>query len=395
MRLQNLVLPLIFVLTLILIGGGVWFYTNYLQTETPATEKTNSGFFTSLFPFGSGGVGTTASTTNTSDTQEPIPQVRQITDREVSGATLVSTGGRTLIRYVEKETGHIYETATDSFSSTRLTNTTIPAVAEARWVTSSTTLMRFVAENNSIENFLGAFASTTPDQSVEGSFLNKYKRVSQYRGNIVGVIERETGSTVESVAPKGGTPTTLLTSSFKSWIPLVTEKSAYVYSAPSGGTPGSLFKIEKGTLQLVYKDAPGLMALPNPTDELFLFSAGSTNFLSLASYTIASETVTPLTKQTLVSKCVWENRKTPYVLCAVPTKLPVGLYPDDWLLGKIHTSDELWFINPTTNESYRAADLTGYSFDIKDIEISDDSLNALFVDRNDGTLWSVELTLPQ
>jgi len=395
MRLQNLALPLIFVLTLILIGGGVWFYTNYLQTETPATEKTNSGFFTSLFPFGSGGVGTTASTTNTGGTQEPIPQVRQITDREVSSATFVSTGGRTFIRYIEKETGHIYETATDSFSSTRLTNTTIPAVAEARWVTSSTTLMRFIAENNSVENFLGAFASTTPDQSIEGSFLNKYKRVSVYKGTIVGVLERENGSSVELTTLKGGAPTTLLTSAYRSWVPLVNEKSSYVYSAPSGGTPGSLFRIEKGTLRLIYKDAPGLMALSNPTDEYFVLSAGSTNFVSLAVYTISTNSVTPLTKQTIAPKCAWENKKNPYILCAIPTKLPIGLYPDDWLLGKIHTSDELWFINPTTNESYRAADLTGYSFDIKDIEISDDSSNALFIDRNDGTLWSVELTLPQ
>lgn len=396
MRIQNFALPLIFVLTLILIGGGVWFYTQYLEVKDPAADTGGSDFFSSLFPFGLGGNEKTASSTDKEGAvQGPIPQVRQITDREVSGATFVTANGRTFIRYTEKETGHIYETATDSFSSTRLTNTTIPAVADAQWVTSSTTLMRFIAENGTIENFLGTFASTTPDQSIDGSFLNKYRQVAVHNGTVLGVIDRGTGSTIESVSLKGGSPTTLLISAYRSWIPLLNEKSVYVYSAPSAGVPGSLFKIEKGVLRMVYGDAPGLMVLPDTSDEFLLFSAGSVNFLSLASYEVATGLITPLSKQTLTQKCAWENRKRPYVLCAVPTQLPIGSYPDDWLLGRVHTVDQLWFINPLTNESSVASDLTGYSFDIKDVVVSADSKDAIFIDRNDGTLWSVQLTLPE
>jgi polysaccharide deacetylase 2 family uncharacterized protein YibQ len=82
-------------------------------------------------------------------------------------------------------------------------------------------------------------------------------------------------------------------------------------------------------------------------------------------------------------------------LCAVPKFLPQALYPDDWLLGRVHTSDELWFIDTDSETASVAVDLeaeAGIPLDVHKVVVDSTGTYAAFIDRVSTTLWVATLT---
>jgi hypothetical protein len=398
---RNLWVAVLFIGVLILIGGGVWAYDYFLvpltSTGNPSASGTN--IFGSLFPFGNGSVKTpTGGIATDNGSQSPVPELRRVTDQQVAGATF-ATGqdGTEVIRYVERQTGHIFETPVNSFTTTRLTNTTIPAVHDALWISASSTIMRFTDTDGVISNFVGSFDAYTADQSLQGTFLKKYSRIGVIAGGaaLVGVLESVGGSTIETVQPDGLNPKTILTSSIRSWIPLGAGNSVLVATAPASGVSGSLFDTAGGTLTKLISDISGLEALPSPSGSKVLISSGAATTVVLSIYDRSTGDIQVLPRGTLVDKCAW-TRSPERILCAFPKDSLQQNYPDDWLLGRAHTNDDLWFINPITGSMTEAANLTNTnSIDVSRIVVDPTGDYAVFIDRSDASLWSAQLTLPQ
>jgi hypothetical protein len=98
---------------------------------------------------------------------------------------------------------------------------------------------------------------------------------------------------------------------------------------------------------------------------------------------------------TLVQKCAWAAGRSATLVCAIPKSIPKGMYPDDWLLGIVHTDDDIYEINTDTGAVTRIFNLSESGsgpFDVGQALLSDDGSYFLFVNRNDQTLWSAKLT---
>ena len=387
-----------FVLLLILITGVVWLAELFISPSNTAGSSSGKGFFGSLFPFGTesntpntGGVGNN----NTSDAG-PVPALRKVSDAPVAGARFVTgLDGALSIRYIERNTGHMYETPVDALTALRLTNTTAPGVRDALWITASSTLMRFLTETGSIENFVGSFTATSTDQQMQGVFLKNYDRVALGAGGtILGLTQTTSGSVLETVLSDGTKPKQLLVSPLSSWVPLAAGNKYFVASAPTAGIPGALYDISDGSMKKIAGNINGLQVVLNPNANEALLSAGSQNTLSLYTLDVASGNAVQLPRGTLAAKCTWVPNQIHKALCGFPQSLPQGAYPDDWLLGRVHTSDELWFIDTETTTFTSAMQLeqvAGVPLDIMDVQMSTDGRYALFINRTDHTLWSATI----
>ncbi len=96
---------------------------------------------------------------------------------------------------------------------------------------------------------------------------------------------------------------------------------------------------------------------------------------------------------TLTSKCVW-NKASDILYCAVPTEIPqTTIMPDDYLSGKITTTDVFWKINVTTGEKERLVELSKItqSFDATNLLVSSDQRSLYFIDKKSQKLYEIKL----
>ena len=391
-----------FVVIVVLLALLAWGFSALLggQSDTSG-QGDGQGIFGSLFPFGTpriieniiGGFGD-------EEEQEGVaPRVRHVTEQKVAGATFV-TGiqGMRSIRYVERETGHIYETPVELLSQVRLTNTTVPRVQDALWVNASTTLLRFAADDGEVENFEAKISTSSVDQVLSGTFLKNYTRIVPVSTDrYLGVIESAESATVQVI--EKGVSSTILTSPIRSWVPLSAQGKLFLMSAPAFGALGSLFEIRQGELYQIGESANGMTASISPSGKYALTSvpAGKSSIVSLI-FELGTNRSTVLPILAFTEKCAWVKNLEPLLVCAVPEELPIARYPNDWLLGRVHTKDTLWFFNPDTGSATIAVDLPAEidaPLDVSKLAVSDDGLFAIFIDRNDSSLWSAALTHPQ
>jgi hypothetical protein len=389
----GVIAALLFLALILLLVGGVWLFRTLMPADSGAPTSP-LGVFGSLFPFGQGAVRIDDSPGGTGGVDGPLSQVRRVTDAPVAGAQFVRrSDGIEVLRYVERDTGHWYEMPTDSGTVTRLTNTTIPGVRSALAVSSTTMVLRILDDFGVVESFAGVYTSTSTDTGLEGSMLPTYARLDTFEGRIVGVRENDFGSTVESVTQDGVETKTLFTSALKTWVPHVRGERVFLTSAPGATTVGSWYEVVNGTLTRKIDSLFGLEVLPNDDGSRALVSTGGVNNSLLSVFYEDTGELSSLPLRTLVGKCVWQTRTI--VVCAVPTDLPQGQYPNDWLLGRIQTEDDLWRIDTelgTTEALVELGNFVETPIDAYELVLSESATSVSFIDKRDRGLWIAQIT---
>lgn len=393
---RTLTIAGIALLVLAVVGYGTWALTRSAPDAT--TEAPTQSFFARLFPFGTpqspsgGSLGTPQATTTRP--AGPVPRLRKISDKPVAGGTIFGSGTST-IRYVERETGNVYETRTDTLTLVRLSHTTIPGTESVLWASKAELILRSLDDTGTIENFHTTISTSTPDQSLTGIFMPNFNRavIDPTGKTLISVTEGANGSTVTSSRPDGSGARTIFNSPLRSLVPLATPTEALVATAPAAGVPGFLFRISGGTLSTILGNIVGLMALPSPSGRYIAYSSGAHNTLTLAMLDTKTGTsyVAPL--GTIVSKCVWISEAPPTLVCGVPATLPTGDYPTDWLLGAVSLTDDVWLINPvesTVTRLVRPEDETGDRIDVMEPRSSDGSY-ITFINKKDLSFWSLRV----
>lgn len=394
---RTIIYAVIFIAFIAAVAVIVWI----LQPPAASTGQAENerGFFSTLFPFGRSGSTQTTPLGDSDNTFDSgiVPELRKLSEEPVAGATYFrGSGGLLSVRYIERDTGHVYETPVSQSTQIRLTNSTIPAVHDSTWVNASTTLMRFLSDENGIQNFVGVIASSTADQDLTGGFLRNYSRVTVgTKDTLFGILETPTGSVAESFLPDGTGIKTVFTSPLQSWIPHASFGKFYLASAPSGRNFGSVYEVKNGNLERVIPPRTGLQALFQKEGSLVAVTGGAQNSLTLAMYDLQNGGMLEIPVGTLVQKCAWATGRTTMLVCAVPRNLPQSMYPDVWLLGLVHTDDDIYEINTDTGAITRVFNLSESGsgpFDVTQAMLSDDGAYFLFVNRNDQTLWSAKLS---
>jgi hypothetical protein len=368
-------------------GGGT--------SNNGASGKTNP--FSALFPFlaetkpspGETGSGDTATTPGGS-----VPRLHQITASPVSGAHFTDDG---TVRYVEKETGHVFDVRPDSFESVRISNTTLPGIQRIIWAGNTKFVAQSVRGGESIQNILAEVATSTAESALAMSPLGGFKRVAASIDGttLLAVTETGDGSRIESATlGKALSVRPIMYSPTRSWIPLIAGRDFMLATAPSDGVPGFLYLIESaGIGAKIVGNVPGLMALPSPDGRYIAYSWADGGRLSLSTLDRKTGTVSVVPTGTLAEKCAWFPAGEERLFCGIP-KNAGAVRLDAWLLGLGNFNDDAWAVNPTGAISSRIADLadeSGARIDVINPAVSPDGAYAIFQNKTDLSLWALRL----
>ena len=82
--------------------------------------------------------------------------------------------------------------------------------------------------------------------------------------------------------------------------------------------------------------------------------------------------------------------------CGFPKNLASGAYPDDWYQGKVSFDDNIKALDVNTLqikniENFESGDKQGTEIDATNLMLSSNEKYLLFTNKNDLTLWMLEL----
>jgi hypothetical protein len=411
---------------ILLLGGGLayWYYTIGPKNPSQQNPQTNTGG-NNLFPFGNtnqSNNGTTSTSTNqTVVSKEPSPQVRKVSATPIAGFSPLND--KTLgasVRYMEVETGNIYEAPLQVLSTRRISNTTIPKVRSVLWLPQA---RAFIAQylggdDETIQSFYGDI-NPPQNEGQEGNVTGKFmddgitalasltpfsaSTTLKNPGKIFYLKNITNGAEGFSALQNGSKPTSVFNSPLSEWLLLNSGGDALFLQTKSSALASSyLFSLNPstGALSKVLGNIVGLSSLPNQKGDMVLYSETLNKKPLLHLYNVGKNTFQTIPLNTFADKCAWLESTTTKatnssrIYCGVPSlMLSQVLYPDSWYQGKTTFNDDIWEINPTTLELNKLVPLvdSGSYLDVWNPSLSSDSAYFIFINKRDLTLWSIKL----
>ena len=379
------------------------------NTRTPITPVSSNNQTPTLNT--SPAAGTSVGSEGSSNLNSPL---YQISTKPVSGLFVAGTGATSSLVYVEKATGHLYQVAPASRLPSRISNTTLPKIYQV-WGGATKSEVRILAQylkDGRVQNYNAGLA--LPTVTNEDSFIDE-EQLPSLRGRVW-----DNGVFNAAVSPKqdqlfyltntltngavgyisdwtGSAPNNVFNSPLTEWTSQwATTTTIALYTKPGQDVPGYLYwlSIKNKELTPIISEVPGLSALANPNLKTVLYSALNKNQLTFGLYDIATKIFNRLSITTLAEKCVWSKTgQTAY--CGVPRQLPAGEYPDAWYRGEISLADNIWQITNNTKQPQLLFNpkLSGVAQDIDAINLtlSSDEKTLYFINKNDNTLWGLNL----
>lgn len=404
--------------------------------RAPAINTTTNNEETGGFaPFGrtptggrQTGSGGTSATTTTSDGigQMKLPALRLLSNNPVGGYGASTTASTTVVRWIDRGRGNVYEARYDSSEIKTLSNTILPKMYESIWNKNLTAFIGSILENDETSVTLYAELKPRPTPKQQGTttatstiatnnsslspFDLKGKNLPE---NIITyaispkkdklfILVNENGSGVGYVSGFDGkslvkifsTPLTKLNAEWPEENTLaITTKSTYNQS-------GFLYFInpKTGKWKKILGPIRGLGTKVSRDAKHVVYSAFDVTKNSIISfiYSVDKNTVGDSLVRTLADKCIWGKFYKQLVYCAAPSQIPQGNYPDDWYKGLVSFTDKVWQIDAVTGEVRAISTIVDQSdrlIDIYNVELSDKDEYIFFMNKNDLSLWSLDLIL--
>jgi len=393
------------VVALIAIGAGTFFLLRpSVNTPSPTIDT----------PFGTGDgqtvSGNKAENPNlTGQANQPVSGLQKISSAPISGATIFMRASTTLVRYVDKATGNIFEFDTTNNSNTRVSNTTLPKISEVVWGEKGNTLFARSIRDSSLQTFVGSIATSSASSvevRLEGSYLQTTatafvsspdkKRTFYLENSAEGIA----GYLANSLGREGKA---LWSFPAREWVvSWPKEETIFLNTKASSLSEGFLYalNVKTGGLSPVLGRINGLTSLVSPNGENILYSDSSNNSFSFNLFDARNGTKQQIPFSTLPEKCTWVNPVR--FVCGVPDGAIGSNLPDNWYRGEISFNDSLraWDTVVTTSEDPEAT--VGGSFDIKNASNEDvDAINLMtspdetmliFENKKDFSLWILPLS---
>lgn len=404
---KSLFIALVTLLVLALLGASVWFLFFY---ETPGREFDTSPVVSDFLPFGklreTAERGTTTPQGGASraggTTLRTFGPLSELAAAPIAGFTLLS-GTSTAVRYMERATGHVYDIAPASGKETRVTNTTVPRVHEARFAEGgASVLIRYLRDDNeTIETYSAKVQKDGDNKATElkGIFLpanilslstspdgKKILYITSFGGGVSGF----------TAAPDNAGRMQVWGSLANEWLSgWDSEKSVIVATKPSGGIAGFAYKLDPvgKTAEKLLGGIPGLTALMSPDGKVVLYGSSNGPEARLGLHYVKERASVSIGLATFPEKCVWA-KDSAAVFCAVPESMPPARYPDAWYQGTVLFSDRVWKIDAATGDTTLLENLRARSaerLDATKLALSPDGNILFFINKKDQSLWSLEL----
>ncbi len=410
--------------------------------KTPATQT--PGLSGSLLPsslpgssgFGSGSTSIIGGATSTPGSNTVVvPRLRHLTLVPTAGDIVIQrqlsvienrvkvAENAYFVRYMDRATGHIYETKTDETSATKLTNTTIPKVYEATFVPGGDTVVaRFVSDEGdqiltysvTLKDKPNPVASSSKPTVASEKALREAglkDTVGTYlptdiaeialspQGKLLALSKvDERGSFTLSDASGKGSRVILSHPLYEWQVGLPNESTAVISTKPSGIANGYAYTLNlgSGVLRKITGGIAGLTLLAN--SDLSRYLGGATPGGDVKLFVVTDSDSEPhlLPISTMPEKCVWSRTEATVAYCAVPMAVLPALYPDDWYKGRVSFVDTIWKIDTSTEETSLVSDLpveSGQAIDAIKLQLSADDKYLTFINKTDLTLWGLDLSV--
>ncbi len=409
-------LAIILSLVLVAFAGTGWFFLNRSGSNILGTSDNGSSFS----PFGifdnrekgsgtndgvsNNGEGTQTGEANTNQLKKQ--KLLKLSPRPTAGFIVFERASSTIVRYVEKENGHVQEINTSSLESKRLTNTTIPKIHEAIFSDKGeSVLLRYLKEEDNIIQTYSAkiqTSATTSDEGIlVGSFIDENINqiaVSPDKLKIFTLINYGNSSVGSISFFDGSKKSQIFQSTFTEWLPQWVEGDVIsLNTKPSSSVFGFNYSIttKNPALIKVVGKKYGLTTLLSPDGDRAVFSENNEGGLSLSVFNKKTKTTYSLGLSTLSEKCVWSSNNIS-TYCAVPEATPrmPGGYPDSWYQGLIIFSDTIWKIDTESGATDQLANLREISreqIDVTSPQINQNGDKFVFINKTDNSLWLLSL----
>lgn len=349
---------------------------------------------------------------NFGQTDPDIPQLRQIYDKPISGFTtfdrIVDVDTKevyvpeSVYRFVDRATGHIYESTSISLANNRLTNTTIPKVRESfffnegegvvlRYIDSDSTIATYVAQ---ITESTSTSTSDTSDR-LTGQFIEKdiihMVKDSDLDSNAFFYTDFEgNGYTFNGNTPQR--KQLVMESSIFEWALDWSGPNVLLSVIPTYLDDGVIMELNtsNGLFTKLIDDKKGLFGKANSDGSKILYSSNVNGDPKLFIYDQRTRETKGLTVNSFADKCVWSKKDMDVLYCAVAENLNSGNYPDDWYKGLVSFNDNIYEID-LKNDTVKEIDGIDRGLDIVNPKLTENEDFIVFQNKKDLTLWSLEI----
>ncbi len=418
---RNLKIIAVVALIVVLAGLSMYLIKSSGTPAAPAAPKT--GVFpttnepttptspTTLLPQSPG------SNTSTGQTLAHSSRLAPISQQAVGGFIVFNdpTASSTVVRYVERPTGHIFEYLQETAENTRISNTTVPGIEEAVWSkTGDAVVLRyFEAKSNTLKSFLAhVTASTdlnaTSSPPLSGKFLDDalLRIVTAPRERTAGeryvtLTQKGTDGLLDLEAFDSTNILRLLTLPTPEWhISWPASGMMVLTTSPSGTTDGYAYLYDVARAvggqvrpEKILGPLSGLEAIGSPDGSKILYSITKEQGVSTSLFTIKNKLSAAIGIATFAEKCIFSLSGNA-LYCAVPSFLPSSLLPDSWYQGTTHFSDAIWRVDAQTGAATKIVfpeTEVGAPIDAVDLQIDPAEQFLYFKDKTTGVLWQLKL----
>lgn len=330
-----------------------------------------------------------------------VPLLRQITTAPIAGAYAFGVGdGKVVVRYVERETGHVLQATTADLEIERISNETVARVHEALFVEDGkSVIMRYLDGNETIKTIYRTIERDPTAETGNALFPNNIPSmvVSKDTTQIFYLTELSNGANGYTSSPNGTERKLVFTSPIKEWLANWSGDSTIsLNTKPSNGIDGLLFLLnsETGEAKKRLSKVPGLISLTAPDSKNVLYSENDELGTSLTlSQDKSSRAVIDFTA--LAEKCVWSELEE-IIYCASSFSGEAATYPDDWYKGLVSFGDDIWVydVEAGVGELFFDLEAEGQELDITNMFLDEKESHIFFTNKKDLTLWSLRIKEP-
>jgi hypothetical protein len=389
-------------IVLLLVGLVGWYFFLSRETSSIEDQATARGFGISVPAF-LDSRGSTAANIETGfsvdtgviNTGSKPPRLWRVSTSPVAGADfLEGTGTTTILRFVERSTGQVFDADVSVGGVARRTNKLTPKVYDAR-VGREGTIIKQYLDKGSVVTTSGTLATSTDENGFSDlsetnlGVTARDIQTARFTSDILFLAETAQQTHLIRSRSDGNTPAQLFSLLVGGFDILWLRDRIVLKERTGSGISSSAYEVGERLTPLV-RNVPGLTILPRASSTALIY--GSDNGSSLALFVqpaIAVSTIS-LNIATVADKCVWADG--PYAYCGVPQSAPSPGFLDNWYKGAVHTTDTWYRVDTsagTAQEFYKPN--STIAIDVERPIIDDTGEYLAFINARDKSLWVLRL----
>ncbi len=392
-------------IVIVVLGIGVAIYFYFFRNTTGITVTPSGG---AGFPMAGGITGTSGTDSEQTGTISagspvkissrlvkisagPVALGEAVVDNKAINA---SSSPEVAVKYIERQSGNMFSYKVQAGTLTRTSNKTLPGIMAASWLPDgSFAFVRYLSGSDFSTVNTYALAATSSD----GFFLPQdIASIAVSGEGVLTLASGVNGSVASLVRTDGTRAATVFATPLSALRVSFAGKNQYLaFTKPSATLLGSAFLVDgAGRFSRIAGPGNGLVALASPSGKWVLVSSTEDNAMRMELVNAATGDILALPIATIADKCVWTADDST-IYCGVPMNPPIGFnYPDDWYQGAVPFNDRIWKIQVSGRYAQLVLDFpieTKDSLDAEALAIDPAGTTLVFVNKNDGSLWSYQL----